>query len=230
MNRPVLTTSLALASLALATSARATEVVSTSLSAPIFPQVLTLYAAEGPLFPATPEGEAALVDASALTFAQLLDACQDFDGAYTIVVDPTTPEEIAANYDEIARCSYEQYTVKPYWIPALVDEVDICERTLGEDWHLLGEADVGALGEEGLTFVHDTLASVVGAWGWGSFYFSPQVYVRAADGSLAAADLTPGLTTPRIAPLPVAPGDDGWTRHYEAGLSLRCVKVETTTE
>jgi hypothetical protein len=211
--------------LVVAPAALADEV--TVLSAPILPQVMVLYASEGASFPTTPEAAEALVDASALSFDDLANACAALDGLYDIVPEPSTPDEIARNYDEIARCSYDQYTSKPYWIPALVDEVDICARTLGDEWHLLSEAEVTAFTEDELTFIQTTLASVNEGAGWGNFYFSMRAWVRATDGSIAQADLTPGLTTPRVTPLPVAASDSAWTSHYEGGLGLRCVRTET---
>jgi len=211
--------------IAFAPSALADEL--TVLSAPILPQVLTLYASEGDAFPATPEGAEALVDASALSFDDLASACAALDGLYDLVAEPTSADDIARNYDEIARCSYEQYTSKPYWIPALVDEVDICGRTLGAAWHLLTEAEVNAFSEDELTFIQSTLAAANTGAGWGNFYFSLRAWVRAADGSLAQADLTPGLTSARVTALPVAASDPSWLRHFEGGLALRCVSTTT---
>jgi hypothetical protein len=209
--------------IALSTPALADDV--TVISAPILPQVLVLYASEGDAYPSTPEAALALVDASALSFDDLASACAALDGLYDIVADPATPDEIARNYDEIARCSYEQYTSKPYWIPGLIDDVDICERTLGEAWHLPTAAEVDAFTEDELTFIQSTLAAANSVSGWGNFYFSLRIWARAADGSLAQADLTPGLSTPRVSALPVAPSDASWLRHYEGGLALRCISL-----
>lgn len=207
---------------ALGAPALASEVV-TVLSAPVLPQVLVLYAAEGAAFPATQVEAEALVDDAALAFQDLLSACAALEPLYEIIDEPTSPAEIAHNYGEIARCAYEQYTSKPYWVPALVDQVDICARTLGDEWRLLGEDDVEAFTEADLSFVMDTLASVGGTSSFGDFYFGLRVWVRAADGSLAQADLTPGLEGPRVTALPVSPADGAWTHHLESGLSLRCV-------
>ena len=206
-------------------AARADALV-TSLSAPVFPPVLTLYAAEGPNLPDSFEGRAALVDAAALTFRYLIGHCSGLDAKYAITPSPETADEIATNYNEIARCAYEQFTAKPYWIPQLVDEVDICGRTLGEEWHLLSEGDVAAFSEDDFAFIEKTLAGVGGESNWGNFYFSLHAYVRSADGTLARADLSPGATGPRITPLAAAPGTEAWARHLESDLSLRCIRTE----
>lgn len=220
MRRFILTSALVVC----ASPALATE-VTTVLSAPILPQVLVLYEAEGAAFPATAAAAEALVDAAALAFDDLRAACAAHDDLYDLIAAPETAEELAHNYGEIARCAYEQYTSKPYWIPALVDEVDICARTLGAAWRLLSEADVAGFTEDDLTFIQDTLASAGDTSSFGDFYFGLRAWVRAADGSLAQADLTPGVTAPRVTPLPVGPSDDGWTRHLESGLALRCVST-----
>ena len=208
----------------MATPAWASE-TATVLSAPILPEVLTLYTAEGDQFPATLAEAEALVDAAALAFDDLSQSCGALEDLYDLIAEPTTAEEMAHNYGEIARCAYEQYTSKPYWVPALVDQVDVCARTLGEAWSLLSEEDVASFSEEDLVFIRDTLASVGSTSSYGDFYFALRVWVRAADGQLAQADLTPGLVGPRVTPLPVGPADDGWKRHLESGLSLRCVST-----
>lgn len=205
--------------------ARADTVV-TRVSAPILPAVLTLYAQEGANFPADLEAQAALVDAAVLPFNDLRTACMAYSDLYAINPLPTTPAEIASDYDEIARCAYEQFTAKPYWIPALVDHVDVCERTLGDAWHLLTAADVAAFSEDELANLQATLAGAGGTSNWGNFYFSLHVYVRAEDGTLARADLTPGVTGPRITPLGIEAASDAWTHHFEGDMALRCVRTD----
>lgn len=223
--RPARSGLVLLAAVGLGGAAHADTLV-TSLSAPVFPQVLTLYAAEGANLPDTPEGRAALVDAAALTFPYLLEFCSGLDGEYAITQSPESTSDIAVNYSEIARCAYEKFTAKPYWIPQLVDEVDICGRTLGEEWHLLSEADVAGFSEADFAFIQATLAGVGGESNWGNFYFSLHTYVRSADGTLARADLSPGVEGPRITSLAAAPGTEAWARHLESDLSLRCIRTE----
>ena len=210
--------------LAFASPAFASETV-TVLSAPVLPQVLILYTGEGVAYPTSQADAEALADASALAFQDLLSACAALEPLYDLIEEPSSAADFAHNYGEIARCAYEQYTSKPYWIPALVDEVDICGRTLGPEWQLLSEADVEAFTEPELEIIRDTLASVDGTSDFGDFYFGLRVWVRDVDGQLAQADLTPGLEGPRVTPLPVSPESPSWYAHLESGLSLRCVST-----
>jgi hypothetical protein len=200
------------------------------LSAPILPKVLTLYAQQGESFPSTLEGEQALVHDAALVFEQLLDDCAlnpSYAGAYDGITlrgpgDPElTPEQLSTNYALVALCSYQQYTAKPYWIPRLIDDVDVCGATLGEGWRLPTEADLASFTDDDCVGFRDTLSAVAGGGDLGAFYFSLRVYVRGADGSLLQGDLTPGIS-PRVTPFPEATDP---IVHYESDLSLRCLRV-----
>lgn len=200
--------------------AQAAEVV--ALSAPIFPDVLALYPGEGASFPTDAAGEAALAHASALTFPFLLQMCAALDP--TILAESAsgpalTPTELAQNYSKVARCAYDQYTAKPYWIPRLVDDVDICATELGADFRLLAQADVEAFSAEDLQLIEATLSAAAGGDQWGTFYYGLTAYVRATDGTLASADLTPGAAV-RISTLAAVDP----TVHLERGLSLRCIR------
>jgi hypothetical protein len=198
------------------------------LSAPIFPDVEILYAHEGASFPASPDAEAQLVADAALSFDQLVTECaQRTDpksGApYSLADgDTLTPAQLTSNYDTVARCAYEQFTAKPYWIPQLVDDVDVCAATLGADWHLPTEADLASFGADDYAFFGATLTGAAdGTSFWGSFYFSLTVFVRAADGSLQKADLGPDVTM-RVQDLGLSAAQR--KQHYEGGAALRCLR------
>jgi hypothetical protein len=232
MHRPLLALALAATSL-VASSAHAgpaTGGEQIEISSPIFPRVLVLYASEGIHFPATLDGEIALAHDASLTFDSLLTSCAATHPAITLasVAHTPTSAELATNYNEVAECAYTTYTVKPYWIPRLVDDVDICGTELGAGWRLPTEADVAGMTEESFTFIADTLTSTAdaksGASFWGTFYFSVSIFVRAGDGSIQKADLSPGQST-RIVPLSVS--GDALKSHYEGGVSLRCIRRTT---
>jgi hypothetical protein len=197
------------------------------ISSPIFPRVLVLYASEGIHFPATLDGETTLAHDASITFDTLLTSCAATHPAVTLasVAHTPTSAELATNYNEVAECAYTTYTVKPYWIPQLVDDVDICGTELGAGWRLPTEADVASMTEQSFTFIADTLTSTAdakaGASFWGTFYFSLSVFVRAGDGSIQKADLSPGQSS-RIAPLSAV--GDARKSHYEGGVSLRCIR------
>jgi len=193
------------------------------ISAPILPDVTVLYAREGAAFPAALADEEALADDAALRFDDLLVEC-DADPAYADIVvarpgdPPPSPADLARNYELVAECAYVHHTSKPYWIPKLVADVDVCGRTLGADWRVLGEADVAALSTADLEFVRDTLSSADP--GLGGLYFSLDAYAKEAGGHLAVAHLDPAAAA-RIDALPV-PSD--FTQHLEGGIGLRCMR------
>ena len=131
-----------------------------------------------------------LAHAASLTFDTLLTSCAATHPAITLASPSHSPTsaELATNYNEVAECAYSKYTVKPYWIPKLVDDVDICLNELGAGWRLPTEADVSGMTDESLSFVADTLTATAdakaGASFWGTFYFSLSMFVRASDGSI----------------------------------------------
>jgi hypothetical protein len=220
--------------LGVALPARAGERI--DISAPILPQVMLLYGYEGPNFPSTLLDEQDLAHGAALVFETLLEDCRTnvaYDGAYAGITaapadgePPLTATELATNYNLVAHCAYDRYTAKPYWIPKLVDDVDVCGTELGAGWGMISEPDLADLSEDDFTFIQSTLSTAAGDSYWGGFYFSLRVYVRAADGTLQVGDLTPGVT-PRVIPLP-ATVDGTATSHLEgvggAPVVLRCLR------
>ena len=171
------------------------------VSAPIFPKTSRLYQGEGDSYPSTPEGRELLAHESALTFAALLERCAPMDPTIKRRQPgdpPLTEAEIIDNYTAIAECAYREFTVKPYWIPQLVGDVDLCARELGPDWRLIRAEDVERLTEADLALLKDAL-DTAGA-GFGGFYFSLRVFARAGDGSIQEARLEPGVQ-PRLVPL-----------------------------
>ncbi len=193
------------------------------ISAPILPRVSVLYQAEGANFPTTIASTAMLAHQAALTFDFLLGACTASHPDIVIPGPgdpPTTPAQNAANYDAIATCAYQDFVSKPYWIPALVDQVDICATELGPTWRLISDDDLATFTDSDAQHVADALSTPTASSSFGNFYFSLSVWVRGSDGSLRRGDLSPGATT-RVTDLQV---DRTSTTHYEAGLSLRCIR------
>ena len=206
----------------------AAEVV--EVSAPIFPKVFVLYAQEGTNYPSTQAAKEQLVTDAALEFEALLSECAANDPNITLQSGSTalTTQQLIANYNAVAQCAYETYTAKPYWIPQLIDDVDICEQVMGTGWALLSESDIDSFTAADFTFFEDTLtAASSGTSFWGSFYFSLKAFVRASDGSIQQGDLSASVTGPRVTPLSFPMGWDA-TRHYEGALSLRCIRRTQT--
>jgi hypothetical protein len=191
------------------------------ISGPIFPMVNVLYASEGTNFPATLAGEQTLAHAAAVTFETLLATCSDPNITHATEGVVLSPTQLAQIYNLVAECAYVTYTVKPYWIPQLVDDVDICATELGAGWRLPTEADVASLSEANFTFIHDTLSATSGGSFWGTLYFSVNVFVRSSEGTIKKANLGPGVAT-RITAL--AATGDALKNHDESGTALRCIR------
>jgi hypothetical protein len=199
------------------------------ISSPILPSV-DIYQYQGSHYPTTDAEQAQVVDEVSLTFSFLLQNCPSKYPGITVRGPndpPITPAELATNYQLIAKCSYEEYGAKPYWLPQIVDDVDICANELGSEWSLLTESDIASMSNDDFRFIADTLTSSGSGSGtvdgfFGSFYFSLHVYVRDGNGALKRGDLSPGVTT-RIGPLP-ATQDGTTTSHLESDMALRCIR------
>lgn len=195
------------------------------ISAPIIPRTDVIYAADGRV-PADPVAEAALGHAASLTYAQLLTGCAPL---YPGIVVPApgkdlTPAERTNNFVLIATCAYEKYYAKPYWIPKLVNDLDLCGTELGKDYRLPTEADLAALRDADYRFLSERLTTAAGTTDFfGNTYFSLLIYVRGADGTLKLGDLSAGATA-RVTALGVSQDSQAHYEHYPNPLSLRCIR------
>jgi hypothetical protein len=201
------------------------------ISAPILPKTPALYAGQGANYPTTPKGQAQLAHDSALTFETLLAECQPSTPGIVLWHPgdpPLSNEQVSTNYRLLEQCAYQQYMAKPYWIPQLVKDVDICLQELGAGWHTLTENDVLALTAQDLQQVQEVLAGVQSAGASaGSFLFSRAVWVLRNDGSVAGANLEPNAS-PRFFALTSSNGMSfDPLVHYEGSLALRCLRVST---
>ena len=193
------------------------------ISAPILPRLLVIYTT----FPADLDGEKKMAHDAALLFDWLLPQCAPLYPKITLAPSdgtPLTPSQLAVNYDQVGLCAYQQYTSKPYWIPKLIDDVDICGTEMGSGWRLITEADIASLTEDDFQRLADTW-SLDGAdhTGLGFFFGSLAIWVRANDGTIQAGTLQPGVTGNRVTPLQFQ-NQFGATDHYEGNLGLRCIR------
>jgi hypothetical protein len=201
------------------------------VSAPIFPNVLVMYEGQGMNYPTTPEGRADLAHRSSLTFEFLMAECPAKYPEIQVRAEDDPPldaEQLRTNYEAIGRCAYDQYTAKPYWIPQLIDDVDLCGQELGPAFRLITEEDLLGFSEEDRALLQNVLSTPLGGGVFiEEFYFSLDVYARATDGTIVLGRL--GLGGGPVSPLP--PTVDGQpTSHLEAGLSLRCIHREVLPE
>jgi hypothetical protein len=191
------------------------------VSEPILPNLKVLYAAEGANFPPPGAARATLAHDAAWTFEYLLQMCQS---THPEIVIPgadaaTTSAQDATNRGAVGACVSQTSLSKPYWTPALVNDVDICGTEMGNGWHLIEEDDVNSLSDTDAQALSDALSPVIPASGLGNNYFNLSVWVRGNDGSLRRGNLAPGVQ-PRVTDLPVPATS---TVHYEGDLALRCV-------
>lgn len=189
-----------------------------SVSAPIHPSIFKLYPGEGPNYPTTLSGQQQLAKDSSLTFCFLLGTCPaNFPQIKT--TEPLSPAQLATNYSAIADCAYTQYGGKPYWIPQLIQDVEICTLVYGAGWHVPTEQMLNEITEADYTVIQNKLATL----GNGNTYFNLHVWARDKSGAIAAGDMTPGVS-PRVKPLTVSGSQ--LKIHYESDLGLRCVRLQ----
>ncbi len=192
------------------------------ISAPILPRTTIIYAP----FPTSLDGEKTMAHDASLLFDWLLPLCAQLYPTITLAPadgTPLTQAKLATNYDQVGLCAYMQYVAKPYWIPRLVDDVDICGTEMGPGWRLITEADLASLTEADFQKVADTWAlSAPGGNGLPFFYTSLAIWARADDGTIQSGTLAPGITGSHMIPLP--PGVSTSMIHYEGELGLRCIR------
>jgi hypothetical protein len=214
------------------------------ISAPLFPLIDKLYANEAEKYPSTSEAKTSLAKEGFMTFEKIRDKCisEKYAGIKAETSGASlTPKERADNYSKIASCAYEKYTSKPYSIPQLVSDVDLCQLHLGSDWNMLKDADIQSFTSKMFNNIRTTYSQVNSEeFSWSAFYFSLATYARGSDGKLKVGSLYPEATK-RVADIDYAAGNGSGVndpkRHLEqqivdggsAGVSsvpvsLRCVR------
>ena len=133
-----------------------------------------------------------------------------------------SPDELLTNFSEVARCSYEKFSSKPYWIPLLIQNVDICGRVLGSDWRLITDVDLKKLTADDLIQINSSLSGAAGNF-WASFYVGMRIYIKSADGVIREADL--GYPEKGVIISDLLLKEEQMKMHLEGGRALRCIKV-----
>jgi len=216
-----------------------------TLSAPLFPRHTILEALEAPNYPANPETVAEFLATNdpIYSFEEMLLFCSERPPYSADITLPTegremTDEEIAMNYHIISLCTYDEeigFHSKPYWIPQIIIDVDICATELGEGWALMTEEFVASRDDAFFQTLSDTHYAEDTGIDHASFYFSLAVFIEGTDGSLKVANLQPGDHEPaRIRQLP---DSINYQEHLERPFSreentswneqtivLRCIK------
>jgi len=195
-----------------------------TLSAPIFPTNLNIvqnYQNEN--YPADKQAQIDLVGSYFMKYESLLDECAKIYSKdnplpkkkHSLHVKTSigkfhtegerTQVQILQNYLNVAQCSYREFHSKPYFIPQLVDDVDICGTILGPEYRMITEDDVNGFSAafyKELDTVITRASSGVEGVPWGEYYFSLATYIRGNDGALKVGNLYNGVTSDRVEGLP----------------------------
>lgn len=176
-----------------------------------------LYEYEGANYPATPAAREALLDQVAWTYAALAAECTTRHPEISLPTPEQMPSEadLAKTLQAVADCSYTDLGIKPYWIPRLLVDVDVCGRKLGKDWRLPTVQDVESLTQAERAAVVATARE--------GLYNGLEVFAIGANKTLHVSNLETGATRALSETNATYLGD---TYHYEGNASLRCVRGE----
>lgn len=201
------------------------------ISAPILPDSKVWQYKGGSGYPATAADALKLVRDSTYTFEWLVASCASKYPIATAAPGSTlTAAQLLSNYDVVSRCGYMEYGAKPYWVPQIVSDVDVCAEKLGSGWHLLTEAELAGFTEADFTFIQMTMSLAKGSdWFPRQFYFSLDVYVRATDGSLKLGNLAPDTTHVTALPIAAAEMKDLYVGNGRP-IGVRCTRITPLTE
>jgi len=199
------------------------------ISAPIFPKMNELSRYEGSDYPSTTEGVVGAVENISITFANLLSECKVFYPTIVLSSDKQnlTAEDLSSNYNLVAQCSYERFSSKPYWIPQLINDVDVCMVVMGSSWRLLTQMDLNKLLPSQLQYFEQTLSTVKGVSSgfWGDFYFGLKTYAKGEDSLLKIGDLS-SAASQKVSDLGL--DESAMKNHYEGTsgpVGIRCRRV-----
>ena len=216
-----------------------------TISAPLFPRSQVLYDIETPNYPETPTAVEEWLDTHDViySFEEMLDYCSTIDPYAAEIRLPAegelSTEDIINNYHAVASCSYDEavgFESKPYWIPQVIIDVNVCGNELREGWTLMTEAFVLSREPSFFEALADTHTAEDEGTDHASFYFSLAVFVVGDAGGLKVATLEPGSPEPaRIRDLPDGTDykshieepfrseeNNSW---YDQTIVVRCVKM-----
>ena len=189
------------------------------LSLSILPRVFGkgLYRYEGTSYPSTDAARTAVVDEVAFTYPQLERECAGLHPGKIVLAKDGGPalsaETLGKNIEALFDCAYVDFGIKPYWIPRLVVDADVCGRKLGAGWRLPTAGDFASWTE--------SERSAIAAASSVELFNSRILYVRGTDGSAQLGNLVTGEVGPITGAGLSYAGD---TYHYEGGAALRCLR------
>ncbi len=178
-----------------------------------------LYAHEGANYPRTYEEAEQVVREVSMPYADLLVQCAALHPE--IVLESSgqtlTQEQLWANQEAVSRCAYLDFAIKPYWIPQLVNDVDICAVVFGDGWHLPTELELLSFSDEARQAAMDAFGTEV--------FGNLEIFTRAGNGSLVIGSIAPGARTLKGFNYPQGVYAEPQKNHYEGGTALRCLRA-----
>lgn len=186
------------------------------LSLAILPRTFSkggLYEYEGSNYPTTTAAREAVVDSVAYTYPQLAKECAALHPEIVLPKEGDSAATIEKALEAVASCAYNDFGIKPYWIPRLIADVDICARKLGSGYRVPTVADFKTFTPAERTAIAASTAIAL--------YNGLVIYLRAEDGSIVLGDLGSGAIRKLTDTTAYYMGD---AYHYEGGASLRCIR------
>ncbi len=165
------------------------------LSAPLFPDIKYMQQWDGGGYDHANKEE--WISEKIYSFDFIRDSCIELD--YDIKVQDNnnnnlTTDELNDNYLQVADCAYSNFTSKPYFVPQLMADKDICKEKLGSEWRLPTENDIYNLSDY---FYHEVVTTLYNTAGsnlsrFANAYFSLAIFVKGNDDTIKVASLYPG--------------------------------------
>jgi hypothetical protein len=192
---------------------------SPELSAPIAPCVLALN--RDGFYPPEREAREQMADEASLTFSYFQQACAErYPIARAEAGQTLTSEQARNNYASVARCSFETHYGKPYWVPQLLDDVDLCGRELGSSWQLPTKESLAHFNARHRELIGEALRDVP----YGGGYNSLVLYARDAAQQLTVLDLGPPQAQGARRAEPIRLTSDRKQPFQAPRIALRCVR------
>ncbi|MEY4590842.1 MAG: hypothetical protein RL497_2918 [Pseudomonadota bacterium] len=201
----------------------------TAISAPIFPiSILEIYKYQNENYPSDKAVQLKLARDNFKSYEYMLNQCSTLT-AGIVLGDNLSDEQIMQNYQLTSECSYKHFLSKPYYIPQLVADVDICHEALGGEFRMISESDIRTFTPHFYQELNHVLSPSIAGKTGGGFYFSVITYIRGDDGSIKIGDLSENVSGARVTKLPSNIDTRNhleWVSGVGGPITLRCMRTD----
>lgn len=201
----------------------------TAISAPIFPiSLLELYKFQNENYPTDKAVQIKLARDNFKSYEYMLNQCSKLTTGI-VLGGNLSDAQIMQNYQLTAECSYTHFLSKPYYVPQLVADVDICFEALGGEFRMITESDIRTFTPEFYQELNQVLVSASSSQSFGRFYFSTITYIRGDDGRIKIGNLSDNISGSRVTSLPT---NINLKNHLEGvadvggPITLRCMRTD----